>query len=133
MTFVDTSAIYALVNRNDPEHARAVDLLARLLDAGEPLLTHNYVVVETISLLQRRIGIDVALEAATKARQFETEWISEAVHEEARQRLERARRRQLSFVDCVSFVVMQRREIDTAFAFDPHFEAEGFRLCRLPE
>jgi uncharacterized protein len=31
-----------------------------------------------------------------------------------------------SLTDCVSFVVMREREISTAFAFDRHFEQEGF-------
>lgn len=31
-----------------------------------------------------------------------------------------------SLTDCVSFVVMREREIATAFAFDKHFEQEGF-------
>jgi predicted nucleic acid-binding protein len=31
-------------------------------------------------------------------------------------------------VDHVSFIVMRSRGVDTALAFDPDFEAEGFRL-----
>ena len=31
-----------------------------------------------------------------------------------------------SLTDCVSFVVMRERGIATAFAFDRHFEQEGF-------
>jgi predicted nucleic acid-binding protein len=31
-------------------------------------------------------------------------------------------------VDAVSFLVMRERDIDLAFAFDPHFEEEGFTL-----
>jgi predicted nucleic acid-binding protein len=31
-----------------------------------------------------------------------------------------------SLTDCVSFVVMRERGISTAFAFDRHFEQEGF-------
>lgn len=31
-----------------------------------------------------------------------------------------------SLTDCVSFVVMPEREISVAFAFDRHFEQEGF-------
>jgi len=38
------------------------------------------------------------------------------------------RRRQVSLVDAVSFVAMRQRKIEEAFAFDPHFEQEGFVL-----
>ncbi len=38
-----------------------------------------------------------------------------------------------SLTDCVSFVVMRERGIATAFAFDRHFEQEGFvREPNLP-
>lgn len=128
MTCIDTSALYALVDRKDPEHSRAVDLLAHLLDRSEGLLTHNYVLVETMALAQRRIGVEAALAVATKARLFEIEWVTDVIHEEALKRLEASKRRHVSFVDCASFVVMQQRGIDTAFAFDPDFQSEGFRL-----
>jgi len=37
-----------------------------------------------------------------------------------------AARRQLSLVDCISFEVMRRRGIKTAFTFDDHFAEQGF-------
>jgi predicted nucleic acid-binding protein len=33
-----------------------------------------------------------------------------------------------SYVDAVSFVLMRRRQIETAFAYDRHFRTVGFRL-----
>ena len=51
---VDTSAWYALVDRADANHRRAVSTLAQLAQEGALLLTHNYVVVETVALLPRR-------------------------------------------------------------------------------
>jgi predicted nucleic acid-binding protein len=32
------------------------------------------------------------------------------------------------FVDCLSFALMRRHRIKTAFAFDRHFEIAGFKL-----
>lgn len=128
MIFLDTSAIYALADRADANHRRALSLFAAALDAGERLLTHNYVVVESLALLQHRLGLASALTFAGDAAKFEIEWITSGVHEQAVQRLAASRRRRLSFVDAASFVVMQSREIDIALAFDPHFAEEGFRL-----
>ncbi|MBZ5593619.1 MAG: hypothetical protein LAP39_15370 [Acidobacteriia bacterium] len=34
---------------------------------------------------------------------------------------------QVSFTDCVSFVLMKSRKVSTAFTFDPHFQRAGFR------
>ena len=37
-------------------------------------------------------------------------------------------KRRISLVDQISFLVMQRRNLDTAFAFDIHFKVQGFHL-----
>ena len=46
--FVDTSGIIALVDRDDPAHAAVMEAFA--LGRGEPLVTHAYVVVETLAV-----------------------------------------------------------------------------------
>lgn len=128
MTFVDTSAIYAWADRGDPNHHTAVRRLQTLLDAGEELLTHNYVLVESTALLQARLGLAAAASLAKDSREFVLDWVDRDLHSAAIDALTRSRRRQVSFVDHVSFLVMKRRDVTTAFAFDPDFEAAGFRL-----
>jgi predicted nucleic acid-binding protein len=128
MTFIDTSAIYAWTDRGDPNHEEAKRRLSAALQARESLLTHNYVLVECGALLQKRLGLEVAISVLEDARLFELEWVERGTHEEAVRRLKARRRRQVSLVDQVSFLVMRTRGIDTAFAFDRHFEDEGFRI-----
>jgi predicted nucleic acid-binding protein len=41
-----------------------------------------------------------------------------------------ANRRGLSFVDCTSFEVMRQRGVQQAFAFDGHFEEQGFKVLQ---
>ena len=60
MIFLDTSAIYAWADIRDRNHKLAVHRLQHILDAREELLTHNYVLVEAISLLQARLGVSAA-------------------------------------------------------------------------
>lgn len=57
-------------------------------------------------------------------------WVDQPLHEAGLDLLLQRRRRLLSLVDAVSFVVMKQRGLDEAFAFDPHFEQEGFSLVR---
>ena len=54
--FADTSALYAVLDRDDENHAEAVRRLSEISSAHATLLTSNYVVVETCALVQRRIG-----------------------------------------------------------------------------
>lgn len=128
MIFLDTSAIYAMADRGDPRHAAAKERFQALLDRGEGLLTHSYVLVEAMALIQSRLGLEVALKLAHDSRGFEIEWIDGATHEEAVRGLARGGKRQVSLVDQVSFLVMQRRGVRMALAFDPDFEEEGFIL-----
>jgi predicted nucleic acid-binding protein len=44
--FVDTSAVYALLDAGDSNHERALGSTPSLL--GEELVTHSYVVVELV-------------------------------------------------------------------------------------
>jgi uncharacterized protein len=130
MTFVDTSAIYALLDRSDSNHNRATEIWHSLLDRNQPLFTSNYVVVECCALAQNRLGI-----AAVRAIQekilpvLQTRWINEGLHELAMTALLAASRRKLSLVDCSSFALMRQAGSHEAFAFDQHFSEEGFALA----
>ena len=128
MIFLDTSAIYAWTDRADPWHDKAKAHLRALLEQGEVLLTHNYVLLETITLAQHRLGIRAALAVAEDAGGFEIEWVDASLHSQAVDRLRRGPRRGVSLVDHVSFLVMRRRGVREALAFDADFEAQGFEL-----
>jgi predicted nucleic acid-binding protein len=126
--FLDTSAIYALADRSDANHSAALDRFEVLLEADETLLTHNYVLLESMALLQHRLGTAAAIKLARSASGFEILWVDRKLHEAALRRLTRSPRRKVSLVDHVSFLVMKSRGLEAAFAFDPDFEREGFRL-----
>ena len=128
MIFLDTSAIYAWADAADPNHATAVRRLSAILADGDELLTHNYVLVESTALLQARLGVAAAGKLTRDAAAFTVEWIDSDLHALGMQALERARKRHLSLVDHVSFLVMRRHRIETAFAFDPDFVSAGFSL-----
>ena len=126
-TFVDTSAVYALLDGRDRNHRRAAETLRELLDRGEPLVTTNYVIVELLSLVQSRLGV-AAVRAANDdiLALVETSWIDEDIHARAVASLLAAGQRKLSLVDCASFEIMRTRGLRTAFAFDRDFAEQGF-------
>lgn len=128
MIFLDTSAIYALADRSDPNHDLGKMRFKRAVETGERILTHNYVLVESMALIQHRLGLEAALKLQENSSEFEIAWIDEKLHREASRSLRKSGRRAVSFVDHVSFLVMKSRGLDTVFAFDPHFEQEGFRI-----
>ena len=125
-TFVDTSGLYAVLDRDDRWHLRACDTWTELV-AEHDLLISNYVLVETFALLQNRLGVE-AVRAVVQdvAPILNVHWVDEEDHGRSLEALLTANRRDLSLVDCMSFHIMRRHGIQTVFAFDRHFEEQGF-------
>lgn len=129
MIFVDTSAIYAMLDQSDKNHGLAKSTWFGLLDNGEVLFTSNYVIVECCALAQNRLGIESVRVIHDKILPvLDKSWIDEAVHAIAMATLLGAARRKLSLVDCASFAVMRQVGASRAFAFDAHFWEEGFLM-----
>jgi predicted nucleic acid-binding protein len=100
-----------------------------VLDDGAELVTHSYVLVETLALVQRRLGLPavVALNDALLPI-LSVEWVDAEAHAAAVAAVLAARRRSVSLVDHVSFALMRRRGIDAALAVDRHFAEQGFTV-----
>jgi len=128
MIFLDTSAIYAMADKADPNHVTACSKFDLALKSKKSFLLHNYILAESAALLQTRLGPQSAMLFLKDAQAFEIEWMDPELHHEALKELERIAKRGISFIDCASFVVMRRRGIDTAFAFDPDFQDHGFSI-----
>lgn len=59
-TLVDTSAVYALLDRNDANHRKAVTVLRPLPRRGLTPVLSNYIVAESHALLLSRLGPKIA-------------------------------------------------------------------------
>ncbi|MGI8874947.1 MAG: type II toxin-antitoxin system VapC family toxin [Egibacteraceae bacterium] len=123
--FVDTSALYALLDPSDADHGRAAGVFDD--NPATAMSTHSYVLVETTALVQRRLGMEAArgLHDALVPR-LGVRWVDEALHRAAVTALLAAGRRRVSLVDWVSFAMMRTEGITTAFAFDDDFAQQGF-------
>src|SRR5215469_13318865 len=97
--FVDTSAYFALTDRRDENHEAAAHFIQQLSRERAELLTTNYIVAETHTLLLDRIGYTTALQVL-----------------------------EFSLVDAISFATMERFHVSQAFAFDHHFAQYGLSL-----
>lgn len=127
-TLVDTSALYALLDEDDQNHEAAAAWFATV-DAGEVLVSHSYVVVETAALVQRRLGADAVrtlFDALIPA--MSILYVDDVLHSRAVAAYLAALRRHVSFVDWVSFQLMRDAALDRAFAFDTDFARERFTV-----
>ncbi len=127
--FVDTSAFYAILDRDDQNFLASARIWDALVENGTPLTTTNYVVVETCALVQHRLGLEALRTFSEDVLPvIDVRWIVSQEHAAALESLLTANRRRLSLVDCTSFLVMRARGIRRAFAFDQHFAEQGFAM-----
>lgn len=132
--FVDTSALLALLDGDEARHAQALASWKSFLDAGRPLVSTNYVALESVAVAQRRLGL-AAVEALHGVffPLVQIAWVDETLHATAVAALLAARRRAVSLVDHSSFALMRARAVRTAFALDPHFAEQGFEVLPAPD
>lgn len=128
MTLIDSSALYAYLDSADQNHTAARATFAELLKAGDQLVTHNYAVVESTALVQRRLGAEAVRSLFDDLLPvIEIRWIDEATHRLATAAMLGSLSRAVSLVDWTSFVAMRESMIDRAFAFDADFARQGLR------
>ena len=127
--FADTSGLYALLVRTEERQSEVVEAFRHALEEGRVLWTISYVVVETVALLQHRLGLAPVRDFYEHIMpMLSTEWVSEALHRKGMERLLREDRRRLSLVDCVSLEFMRSQGLRDVLALDPHFADAGCRL-----
>lgn len=129
--FVDTAGWMACADGADPAHEASCAGRDQWLDREGHLLTSDYVVDETLTLLRIRLGIEVAekwwhmIAASSRLRR-------EAIHAEraeiARGIFFRYRDKDFSFTDCTSFALMRELRLRQALTTDRHFKQAGFQL-----
>ena len=127
--FIDTSGFYAQWDRNDPTHQRAKTWLQA--NRGKFVaVTTEWVIGETCTLLMARgvphlIGPFLDQLAASRAlRSINPD--AETL-DETKRFLRRHADQGYSFVDCLSFCVMNTHRVLTVLTTDIHFRKAGFQ------
>lgn len=130
VTFVDTSALMALLDTTAIEHQLVEDWFEGTReDETELLLTHNCVIVETASLVRRRLGPDaVRAFFSLLVPMMSVIFIDEDLHAKAVAAYLAVASRGDSIVDRLSFEVMRDQHVEQAFALDREFAREGFSV-----
>ena len=126
LVFLDTGAIYALADRNDADHE---GVLAVYTDSERRFVTHDLVLVETFSLLTKRLHKQAALRTVGALRassRVEIVPLIPSLLEAAWIRCQRFADKEWDWIDCTSFELMERRRLTHALTLDRHFAQAGF-------
>ena len=120
---VDTSALFALLDRRDAHHEAAVAFWTDPDD--EDLVTHAYVVIESVALVRSRLGpaaVGALMDSLLPA--LRVEMVDRPLHEASLADFRRIGGG-TSLVDRVTIAFAARHAIGRAFAFDADLAAAG--------
>ena len=131
--FVDTSAWVALRYGRDQQHGRARTLLGRLRADGVGLVTTEWILAESVTLLKARGAVEHALALGEAIQAGRLGYLVESTPERRRRTWDlftRYRDRRVGWVDCSSFAVMEELGLRQVFGFDEDFVRAGFTAYR---
>ena len=127
-TLFDTSGFFALIDKRDPMHTKAVRWVEKQRKRIRPVNT-EWVIGETCTLLVARKRshlvarfLDYIDDSAALVLVNPDEMLLHAAKAMIRQQAEQG----YSFVDCISFCLMKERGIRNAFTTDTHYRKAGF-------
>jgi len=124
---VDSGVVLALLCRDNQNHLTAVAGLRKMQkQRALPLLT-NYLLAETHALLADHLGSDAA-RLWLRSNIWPVEQAGVVDEKRAMEILLSGRGGDCTLVDALSFAVMERLTINTAFTFDENFTHYGFKI-----
>lgn len=130
--FVDTSALVALVSRDDSHHGDVAKAFALLAEQNVPLVTHSYVLVETGALVRRRFGTALFTRIGEVVwESCEVVWVDARLHSAAWSKASEGAQRGPGLVDWASFLLMREMGLSVAISLDRHFREQGSDILRL--
>lgn len=129
--FVDTSAIVAVSNLVDPNNILAVEILQKVQVQAPEFVISNYVIAEILTVLSQKVSKSDAIQfKEEKLEKMEVVRINEYLEHQAFEIFKKIKSKNVSFVDCTSFALMQSLGIKTVFTFDKDFKKQGFRILQ---
>jgi predicted nucleic acid-binding protein len=120
----DSSAILALLDADDADHARAISVARTIASEMRPSFITNYLEAEAHALLVRKLGRTIARQWLLTGGLPVVPVLPEEEHR-ARDILARHTDKDWTLCDAISFAVLDVRHITRAFTFDHHFRQYG--------
>ena len=127
--FVDASGWIALVNANDTLHQQAVRPFEQRLYAGRGFVTSSVVLLEVGNWLSpiplRRLASSL-IERIEHSTRIQVVELTPEIYRKGWQLYRERLDKDWGVIDCISFTIMQERNIVEALTGDRHFQQAGF-------
>ena len=132
MIFIDTGAFLARYLAKDQYHPKAIGCWNEIKKNREACFTSNFVLDETFTLLGRRAGYDFVAQRASSIYASKLLTILRPTRTDEIKAIDFFQKfadQNVSFTDCITFVLLRKEKIKRVFSFDSHFQWAGFKLC----
>jgi len=127
--FIDSSAFIGQTCASDQYHKAARKISKRLRKEHSIGVTTDYVLSETLTFLSLRVGHYAAIkffEAIQATVNLIIVYTTKKDFERAMEIFKQYQDKDFSFVDCMSFAIMNQQNLSQAFTFDQNFAQAGF-------
>lgn len=128
--FLDSSALVAMADRRDPDHRSVADFIQAIKDQVS-LITTDYVLDETVTVVKKRYDYELAVHLGRKLRasEFCRYHILSPEDETATWAIfEKYQDKAWSYTDCSCLAIMQRLDIAEVLSLDTHFRQMGVQV-----
>lgn len=129
--FVDTSAWLAINDKNDQYHNKAKNKSLEIKKQRIELVTSEYIFDESITLIRYRISHASAVlfgNSLLNSHIVKIIDVTDIDRFKAWELFKKYKDKELSFTDCISFVLIKNLRLQKVFTFDNHFKQMGFEV-----
>ena len=127
--FVDTSGFFALLSTQDTDHRAAAKIMGEAAREGTRLVTSDYVLSESSTLLKARGGVHLCerlLVTVAHSAKLSVVHVTPELFDQTAALFLNRKDQAFSFADCSSFCIMRRQGLVRVLTRDRHFAVEGF-------
>ncbi|MBI4039488.1 PIN domain-containing protein [Candidatus Daviesbacteria bacterium] len=125
MTFVDASAYLAAIRSSDPNHRQALNILQIITTTHEPMVTSWAILGEVLTVTSMRFSRQAGIQTIEKIMADPNTKIlleSQELTSRALNIFKTIPNKNVSWVDCYSFAIINQFKIDKIFSFDNDFK-----------
>ncbi len=120
---LDTNFIVALFSNSDTLHKRAFELAPKLIDF-ETIINH-YIYLECATLLSQKIGKQFNLEKQLNKLEIKLKFVPDSLFLESIKEFKTQSNKNISFIDLLTALYIEKNKLCGIITFDKHFEALG--------
>ncbi|MCK5561346.1 MAG: PIN domain-containing protein [Thermoplasmata archaeon] len=132
LIYFDTSALIAFSDKRDRNHDSAKNYFQTEIKRGSRFVLGRHIIIKYIDGVTKRVSKRKAIEQLgyiLSSKLYFIEKYNEDDWANALQYFKKYNDKPIDLTDCISFTIMDRLGLKTAFTFDKDFKTHGFKIA----